>query len=310
MRIFILWALIFVLQALRNQRGISQISEWMQEQVKKQEGYLLEEGLEEEKGPVLTILGKPNVGKSSLCNFLLKKKHRIVSDIPGTTTDSVTTSVKVADKSYRITDTAGLRRKSKVQDVLEYLSGIQARKKIPAGDIALVMVDGLEGVTDQDAKIFEVVEKQVKPCILVVNKIDVAGKKEAFRENFRKQVKKVFHFSSQLPVVFISAHTGSGIKKLFETIDELYAKSRLRIPTQSLNHFFTSVMQRAPSASSGKKFLKVYYATQTQQVPPSFMVFVNHPHLAKTSYRRFLVNQIKKNWGLESIPVRVYLKKK
>ncbi len=258
----------------------------------------------------LAILGKPNVGKSSLVNRLIGENRMIVSPMAGTTVDAIDIHFEKDGKKYKIIDTAGLRKKAKRQDDIEILASFKTKDAIPRADVILLMVDVHEGPTEQDAKILREIQEAHKTVILVANKIDEAQKNiERFREKFKEQLKKAFHFYEDIPVVYTSAITGSGIKSLFEKIDDLWKKVNIRITTGELNRFFTQVIRKAPSPVYRSQNVKFYYLTQTNQTPPSFIAFANHPEGVDPSYRRFLMKQIKEEWSLEGVPVRIFAMK-
>ncbi|MCB0393436.1 MAG: ribosome biogenesis GTPase Der [Bdellovibrionales bacterium] len=288
--------------SFENRFGTTDVLEWIYEQIGEQVM------VEVPNLITLAIVGKPNAGKSSLTNELLGENRMLVSEVAGTTTDSIDSYIQRGDRQYCIVDTAGLRKKNKRRkDGLEMLSGIQSIKSIKRADIVLLVVDGLIGPTDQDAKVLNEVIASHKGVILVVNKSDV-GRKEIddYRQTLREQTADTFHFFDDIPVVFISAKLGHGINELFECIEETWRKLNFRVSTSDLNDFFIKVIRRAPAPVAGTKNVKFYYATQTQQRPPSFMAFANRPDGVTNAYRRFLVNQIKENWNLKGVPVRVF----
>jgi len=258
----------------------------------------------------LAIVGKPNVGKSSLVNFVLGEKRVLVSDIAGTTVDSVETPFQYNDVDYTLVDTAGLRRQSKRKDGVEVLSAFKSMESIRRSDIVLLMVDGTNGVTDQDANLVEKILEVHKPVILVANKLDL-GKENIpeYRKWFRAEVEKTFHFFPDIPILFCSAKTGAGIEKVFDEIQDVWGKIKTKIPTSKLNDFFYKVIRQAPSPVWGTTNVKFYYLTQTHQKPPSFIAFANHPQGVTAAYRRFITKRIKTYWNLEGIPVRLFVMK-
>tara|TARA_B100001248_G_scaffold253282_1_gene230355 strand:+ start:16704 stop:18077 length:1374 start_codon:yes stop_codon:yes gene_type:complete len=269
--------------------------------------YLQAQSIKEEKYFTMAIVGKPNAGKSSLTNQLLGEEKMLVSDTAGTTTDSIGAVFQYADKTYKIVDTAGIRRRSKMQDGVEVLSSIKARESIRKADLVLLIVDGLLGPSDQDTKLLSYVVEQAKPAILVANKSDLAEKQIAeYRKSFREKMQEEFHFYSDLPIVFVSAKTSSGIKKLFMQIEEVREKMQRRISTSKLNQFFSEVTKRTPPPVYKTKNVRFLYMTQTEQVPPSFICFVNHSEGVTDSYRRYLINRLKETFDLQGIPLRIY----
>lgn len=262
------------------------------------------------EGMTIAIIGKPNAGKSSLTNQLLGESRMLVSSIAGTTVDAIDSQIEYNGEKFTIIDTAGLRKKRKVVDGVEKVASSKAISSIKRADIVLLLIDGLEGPSIQDAKMMEKILEFHKAVILVANKTDVGSKQEAFRSGFRSKVADVFHFYDDLPICFISAKTGFGIKKLFENIYEVAGKLQTKIPTSQLNTFFFETIRKAPAPVYGTRNVKFYYLTQTNQVPPSFIAFVNHPDGLHNAYRRFLIRQLKDRFGLEGIPLRIFAMKK
>lgn len=258
----------------------------------------------------LAIVGKPNVGKSSLCNKLLGQNRLLVSDVAGTTTDAVDVPFEYNDKKYILVDTAGLRRQARRTEELEMITAFKTERAIHHAELVLLVIDGTIGPTDQDAKILEAIVDEHKGVILVVNKVDL-GEEEIpeFRKTLRAQIEKNFHFHTDIPVAFISALTGKGLKDLFALVESVRTKLYTRIPTGELNDFFMQVIRLAPAPVYGARDVKFYYLTQTRQFPPSFIAFANHPDGVDNSYRRFLIKRIKENWGLEGVPIRIFVMK-
>lgn len=290
--------------SFEKRQGVSDVLDWVIDNMPAQDTTKIESEL------TFAILGKPNVGKSSLTNKLLGENRMIVSPIAGTTVDAIDIPFERNGKVYTIIDTAGLRKKSKIENDVEILSTFKSRDSIPRADIVLLMVDILEGPTEQDAKILRQIQEAHKTVLLVANKSDEAQEKiPAFREKFRKQMEETFHFYPDIPVVFISALTSAGVKSLFEKIDELWAKVNTKISTGELNRFFVDVIKKAPSPVYRTVNVKFYYLTQTQQTPPCFIAFANHPEGVDNSYRRFLAKQIKEEWDLWGVPIRIFAMK-
>ena len=259
--------------------------------------------------PILAFIGKPNVGKSSLCNRLHTLERMLVTEKPGTTTDSIQSLIEYKGKSYTLIDTAGMRKKSKqAKEGLEVLANYKTKEAMSLADINLLLIDGLEGPSHQDAKLVDESLRLQKPVILIVNKTDLG--QSGFRKKLREQIKKCFHFMTDIPIVFISAKTGLGIKALFIKVEEIWKKLHFRIPTSQLNSFFTNTIKQTPSPLIGTKPVKFYYLTQTKQVPPSFIAFVNEPKGLTHSYKKFLVRKIKEKWSLSEIPIRIFPLKK
>lgn len=281
--------------------GIDKIVEWIIAQSPKGE-------ISDREGLRLAVVGKPNSGKSSLCNLLVGENRMLVSDIAGTTVDAVEVTFEIEGKPYILVDTAGLRRSSRRQEGIERLSAVKTFEAIDRCEIALLMIDGVLGPSMQDARIVEYCLEQHKAIILVANKTDLGVEThENFREWFRDRVSREFHFFPDIPVVFVSAKTSLGMKELFKKIDSIYEKLHIRIPTSQLNKFFTEVIRQAPAPVYGTKDVKFYYLTQTHQRPPSFIAFANHPEGVTPSYRRFLSKRVAEQWGLEGVPIRIFV---
>lgn len=256
----------------------------------------------------LAIVGKPNAGKSSLCNEILGDRRMIVSAVAGTTVDSVESKFEFNGKDYTIIDTAGLRRSSRLHDGVEILSTFKTRDSILAADLVLLIIDGLIGPTAQDAHIVEQCLSAHKPILMVINKIDATDlSRDQFRAQMKDQIAREFHFFPDILTTYISAKTGFGISTLFKQIERIREKLHTRISTSKLNNFFVDVIKRAPSPVWGTVNVKFYYMTQTQQVPPSFLAFANHPDGVTPAYRRFVAKQIQEEFGLEGLPVRIFV---
>ena len=258
--------------------------------------------------PILTMIGKTNVGKSSLCNRLHGLERMLVTDIPGTTTDSIESLITFKGKKYTLIDTAGLRRKSKRQkEGLEVLASYKTEKAMNRCDVILLLMDGLEGPGQQEARLIHQALEFHKAVILVVNKTDLGvQQKQAFRKHTHEQIKKAVHFFPDIPHVFISAKTGLGLENLFKKVEEVWSQLQFRIPTAPLNRFFLKVTNQTPPPLVGSTPVKFYYMTQTRQIPPSFIVFVNRAKGLTPSYKRFLIRKIKQEWSLQGIPLRIF----
>ncbi len=281
--------------------GMDSILEWIVEQVKRTE-HTVREGL------TLAMVGKPNVGKSSLCNSLLGEKRLLVSSVAGTTTDAVDTELIYEGRKFVLIDTAGLRRSYKSGEGLEILSTFKTRDAIGRADIVLLVVDGNEGPSSQDAKILEKILAKHRAVIMVANKTDIAEENHpAYRSWFRSRVEQEMHFFPDIKIAFVSAKTGRGLKDLFDMIVDMEKKITNRISTRELNDFFMSAIRQAPAPVWGVQNVKFYYLTQTNQRPPAFIAFANHPDGVTPSYRRFLAKRIQEEWGLQGIPIRIFV---
>jgi GTP-binding protein len=259
----------------------------------------------------LAIVGKPNAGKSSLANCLLNESRMLVSNLAGTTVDAIEAQFAYNDKDYILCDTAGLRRAGKQRDGVEVLSTFKTRDAIRKANLILLVIDGPEGPSHQDSRIIETCLEMHKAIIVVANKMDIGREKhDNFREWFRDRVAREFHFFKDVPVVFTSAKLGYGVKELFAKIEEIREKLGVRISTSQLNKFFTEVIKQAPSPVFRTENVKFYYLTQTNQSPPSFIAFANHPDGVTPSYRRFLIKRIQENWNLIGVPLRIFVMQK
>lgn len=289
--------------SFEQRRGLADLLEWLHRN-------LPEASSSDFTGPVISIVGKPNVGKSSLCNRLLGMNRMLVSDVAGTTVDAVDSPLEFNGKPYILVDTAGLRKSSRREEDIEIIAAFKSQESIRKSNLVLLMVDGNIGPTDQDAKIMESILEDHKGVILVANKTDVASKEiPEFRKTFRAQVENTFHFFTDVPVVYISAKTGYGIEDLFAEIERVSEKLKMRIPTSELNDFFFETIRKAPAPVWGITNVKFYYLTQTYQVPPAFIAFANHPDGVTNAYRRFLIKHMKERWDLHGIPIRIFCMK-
>lgn len=262
----------------------------------------LEEDEEEDRINV-AIIGKPNVGKSSLVNYILGEERTIVSDIAGTTRDAIDTLFENRYGKYTFIDTAGIRKKSKVYDKVEKYSVIKAQAAIDRADVCVIMIDALEGVTEQDEKIAGYAHEKGKAMIIAINKWDLINKGETTVDSYKKKMKEKFKFMSYAPVLFISTLTGQRVEKLFEVINKVYKASNFRVSTSVLNDVIIEALAVTPPNVEKGKRLKVYYVTQVKSKPPTFVAFVNDKELMHFSYMRYLENHIRKNFDLEGTPI-------
>ncbi|MBI5598951.1 MAG: ribosome biogenesis GTPase Der [Deltaproteobacteria bacterium] len=253
----------------------------------------------------VAIVGRPNAGKSSLLNKLIGKQRAIVSDVPGTTRDSIDTPFEKDGKGYLFIDTAGIRKKGRITRTLEAYCVFAAIKTIERSDVALLVIDGMEGLKMQDEKIAGFIERRGKGCVIVVNKWDTVVKDVDSTRLYTERIRLTMPFLQYAPVVFTSALTGRGIRDLFGRIDEVFEQSTRRFTTSRLNRLLEGfVAQTRPSAYRGKE-VKLYYMTQTGTAPVKFAVFANLPKGVTESYRRYLVNRFRESLGLTDAPVRV-----
>ena len=274
--------------------------------------YFPEEEEEEEESDVIrvAVIGKPNVGKSSLVNHLLGEKRVIVSDVAGTTRDAVDTPLENEYGKYVFIDTAGIRRKSKVEERVERFSVMRAQLAIERADVCLILIDARDGVTDQDTKIAGLAHEAGKASVIVVNKWDLIEKETGTLEKMRKDVMRDLSFMNYAPVVFISAVTGQRTERLFDLINYVNDQSAMRITTGMLNDVLADAQARVQPPTDKGRRLKIYYMTQTGIRPPCFVVFCNSRELFHFSYQRYLENQIRSVFGLEGTPIRMVIRQK
>ncbi|MBQ8217540.1 MAG: ribosome biogenesis GTPase Der [Oscillospiraceae bacterium] len=274
--------------------------------------YFPEEDAEEEDDDSIkvAVIGKPNVGKSSLINCILGQKRVIVSDMAGTTRDAVDTPLENEYGRYVFIDTAGIRRKSKVDERVEKFSVMRAQLAIERADVCLIMIDARDGVTDQDTKIAGLAHEAGKASIIVVNKWDLVDKETGTMEKLRKDVLRDLSFMSYAPVLFISAMTGQRTDRLYELINYVNDQSSMRITTGMLNNVLSDAQARVQPPTDKGRRLKIYYMTQTGVKPPNFVVFCNSKELFHFSYQRYLENQIRAVFGLEGTPIRMVIRQK
>jgi len=258
----------------------------------------------------VAIIGKPNVGKSSLTNLIAGEQRVIVSDVAGTTRDAVDTEIDNKFGKYVFIDTAGIRRKSKVDDRVEKFSVMRAQLAIERADVCLIMIDAREGVTEQDTKIAGLAHEAGKASIIVVNKWDLVEKETGTMEKMRKRILADLSFMSYAPVLFISAVTGQRVQRIFELINFVNDQAAMRITTGMLNNVLADAQARVQPPSDKGRRLKIYYMTQTGIKPPNFVIFCNSSELFHFSYQRYLENQIRATFGLEGTPIRLVIRQK
>jgi GTP-binding protein len=270
------------------------------------------EGNEEEENDVIkvAIIGKPNVGKSSLINKISGEQRCIVSDIAGTTRDAIDTKIENGYGHFTFIDTAGLRRKSKVDDNIERYSIIRAQLAIDRADVCVIMIDGTVGFTDQDSKVAGLAHEAGKGCVIVVNKWDIVEKDDHTMIEYRKILEKNFAFMAYAPIVFISAKTGQKLDRLFELIKHVANSNSMRIATGMLNDVLAQAVARVQPPTDKGRRLKIYYMTQATVKPPTFVCFVNSAQLFHFSYQRYLENRIRETFGLEGTPIRFIVRER
>lgn len=258
----------------------------------------------------VAVIGKPNVGKSSLINQISGQNRAIVSDIAGTTRDSTDTFIENKYGKFNFIDTAGLRRKSRVNDAIEKFSIIRARMAVERANVCVIMIDAVEGFTEQDSKVAGIALEQGKACIIAVNKWDAVEKDGNTMNEYRKNLENDFSFMSYAPIMFISAKTGQRIERLYEMIAFVHSQNSMRISTGKLNEVLAAATARVQPPTDKGKRLKIYYMTQASTRPPTFVFFVNNAELFHFSYQRYLENQIREIFGLDGTPVRFIIRER
>lgn len=274
--------------------------------------YLPEEKSEEEESENIkvAIIGKPNVGKSSLVNKVCGENRCIVSDIAGTTRDAIEITVENKHGTFTFIDTAGLRKKNKVEDNIEKYSNIRAEMAVDKADVCVIMIDALVGFTEQDSKVAGIAHEAGKACIVAVNKWDAVEKNDKTMQEMREKLEKDFSFMSYAPIIFISAQTGQRLDTLFETIKTVANNNSMRISTGVLNDILAQAVARVQPPTDKGRRLKIYYMTQASTKPPTFVCFVNSKELFHFSYQRYLENRIREVFGLTGTPVHFIVREK
>ncbi len=265
---------------------------------------------EEEDIPKVAVIGKPNTGKSSLINKLLGENRLIVSDIAGTTRDAVDTKVKFGEKEYIFIDTAGLRRKNKIKDDLEHYMIVRTVSAVERADIAVLVIDAKEGITEQDAKIAGIAHDRGKAVVIAVNKWDAIEKDDKTVNKFTEDIRLILSFMPYAEIVFISALTGQRLNKLFETIDVVRESQDKRVGTGALNEILAEAVAMQQPPNDKGRFLKIYYITQVASRPPTFIVFVNDKELAHFSYIRYIENQVRSTFGFKGTPLKFIVRER
>lgn len=274
--------------------------------------YLPEEDAEDddEDNIKVAIIGKPNVGKSSLVNRIAGEERVIVSNVAGTTRDATDTVVENEEGIFTLIDTAGIRKKAKVTERIEHYSVLRAYMAVDRADVCLILIDAAEGFTEQDSKVAGYAHEQGKASIIVVNKWDLIEKDNKTMREYEDKLKNDFGFMSYAPFLFISAKTGQRVQKLFSLIREVYLQNNIRISTGMLNDVLAYATTRVQPPSDKGKRLKIYYITQASSKPPTFVIFVNRADLFHFSYQRYLENQIRSTFGLSGTPVRFVVRER
>ncbi len=274
--------------------------------------YFPDEEYEEEESDEIKValIGKPNVGKSSLTNAILGEERVIVSDMPGTTRDAVDSAFENEHGRFVFIDTAGIRKKSKVIDDVERFSVLRASLAVERSDVCLIMIDAQEGVTEQDTKIAGIAHEAGKASIIVVNKWDLIDKDDKTMKKAEEKIRTDLAYMPYAPIIFISAKTGQRVTRLFEMIKDVYDQSCMRITTGMLNNILADAIARVQPPTDKGRRLKVYYITQTGVKPPNFVLFCNDARLFHFSYRRYIENRIREVFGLNGTPIRMVIRQK
>jgi GTP-binding protein len=265
---------------------------------------------EEDERPKVAIIGKPNVGKSSLINKLAQEDRVIVSDIAGTTRDAIDTDITYDGKEYVFIDTAGLRRKNKIKEEIERYSIIRAVTAVERADVCIIVIDATEGVTEQDAKIAGIAHERGKGIIIAVNKWDAIEKDDKTIYRHTEKIRQILSFMPYAEIIFISAKSGQRLNKIFELIDVVIANNSMRVATGVLNEIVTeAVAMQQPPSDKGKR-LKLYYITQVSVKPPTFVIFVNDKELMHFSYTRYLENRIRDTFGFRGTALKFIIRER
>ncbi len=258
----------------------------------------------------VAVIGKPNAGKSSLVNRVAGENRCIVSDIAGTTRDAVDTTIENKFGTFTFIDTAGLRRKSRVEDNIEYYSNLRAEMAVDRADVCVILLDGEVGFTEQDSKVAGIAHEAGKGCVIAVNKWDAVEKDDKTMQEYTKKLENDFSFMSYAPIVFISAKTGQRLDRMFELIVQAAASNAMRIRTGVLNEILAQATARVQPPTDKGRRLKIYYMTQASTKPPTFVCFVNNKDLFHYSYKRYLENRLREVFGLDGTPVRMLVRER
>ena len=265
---------------------------------------------EEDDSIKVAVIGKPNAGKSSLINKLLGEERLIVSNIAGTTRDAIDTQIECAYGKYTFIDTAGLRRKARVEDVIEKYSVLRAHMAVERADVCLLVIDATEGITEQDEHIAGIAHEAGKACIIVVNKWDAVEKDNDSVNEFTKKIYNALSYMTYAPILFVSARTGQRLQKLFEHINYVNGQAKLRISTGMLNDMLGDATAKVQPPSDKGKRLKIYYMTQASVAPPTFVIFANSIELFHFSYQRYIENCLRETFGFRGTPIRIIIRER
>ena len=265
---------------------------------------------EEERGIQVAIVGRPNVGKSSLINRILGQPRLLVDHVPGTTRDAIDSVVRVDKQCYTLIDTAGMRKSRNINESLEKAAVAMSLKRIQRCDVAVLLLDAVVGVGTQDAHIATHIEHQGKACIIALNKWDAVEKTSQTYETFIRTIQEAMPFLSHVPILSLSAMTGQRVAKLFPLIDTVFTEAKRRVSTAQLNEFLQAVTREHPAPMYRGRFVKFSFLVQTVVQPPTFCFFVNYPEAVTNFYKRYLENQLRKYFGFAGVPIRLRFRKK
>ena len=265
---------------------------------------------EDEDLPKFAIIGRPNVGKSSLTNALLENERNIVTPIAGTTRDSILTRYNKFGMDFYIIDTAGLRKKSKVTEDLEFYSVLRSIRSIESSDVCVLMLDASQGVESQDMNIFQLVVRNKKGCVIVVNKWDLVDKGNNTMKEFAESIRRKLAPFDDVPIIFTSVINKQRIFDVLQTAMRVYHSRARKISTSKLNEYFLPIVEETPPPSTKGKYIRIKYVTQLSSPTPAFAFFVNLPQYIKEPYRRFLENKLRQEWDFEGVPVQIFFRQK
>jgi len=275
------------------------------------ENFPEEDEKEEDDGTIrVALIGRPNAGKSSLSNTMLGEDRSIVSDIAGTTRDSIDSEITNKYGRFTIVDTAGMRKKGRIEDEIEKYSMVRALAAVDRADVCIILIDASCGITEQDTRVAGLAHNAGKGCIIAINKWDLIDKETGTLEGMEKIVRDRFAFMDYAPILFISAKTSQRVDKLFEMIVKVNENANKRLTTGVFNDMLAEAIMQVPTPQDKGRHLKIYYGTQVAVCPPTFALFVNDKELSHFSYERYIENQIRRNFGFEGVPIRLYLRNK
>lgn len=266
--------------------------------------------IEEEEGLKIAVVGKPNAGKSSLINRMLGEERTIVSDIAGTTRDAIDSSFEYKGSKYVLIDTAGIRRRSKVDEDLEYYSVLRAMKAIKRADVVYIVFDAEEGLTEQDKRIAGMAHEERKPVVITVNKWDKIDKDSMSAKEYEEALRQELQFMSYAPILFVSALTGQRVMSLIDMSNKIYEEYTRRITTGLLNQVIKEALMLNPPPTRKGRAININYATQIETAPPRFVIFANHPELVHFSYIRYIENKLREAFGFEGAPIEIEVRRK